>query len=232
MKTEKAQAITVRMYDQDVLAYLMPDGSIRLSKKNVCDLYGVPYRRLSQLIEKKVAETLLPEGLEVVRIATDDAKIDAISLTDAATLAVLALTSGYSKATVWAVGSMIEAFTQLVESAAGIEVSQARQAARINLRLASLDTRKSYTDLLKDKLIEQYGEAKYRSLAKGGYFRDVTILVNNQLFQQSSFGGDRGNMTDKQLRTIQSFEDQMLRRSQRHPEETAEQLLNWMLDNF
>jgi hypothetical protein len=78
----KALYTTTKVGDQEIGGYLMPDGEVRLSKKQVCEILGIAPKRLSQLLEKKVALTLMPQGLTVVRISTENAKIDSISIDD------------------------------------------------------------------------------------------------------------------------------------------------------
>jgi hypothetical protein len=91
MAVYKAQKATTHALGEELSGFLMPDGTIRLSKTDVSNHLGCDKRRLSQLLEKKVAQTLLPHGLEVVPIATETGKIQTISISDFCTLAVIAV---------------------------------------------------------------------------------------------------------------------------------------------
>ena len=144
----KAVRYNFTVADTLLSGYLMPDGSCRLSKTDAVTLIGCDKRRLSQLLEKKVAQTLLPQGLGVVRIPTESGKIDAISISDFCNLCVIALTSGYDQAIAFAGASMAEVIERRFDAAVGIIRSEEERNERFVIRRDGIVSRFFWTDTL------------------------------------------------------------------------------------
>jgi hypothetical protein len=179
----KALYTTTKVGDQEIGGYLMPDGEVRLSKKQVCEILGIAPKRLSQLLEKKVALTLMPQGLTVVRISTENAKIDSISIDDFCNFSTVALTSGYEKAIGFAGASMARTIEQSLLSEFGIIQTKTEANERFIARKDSILQRHFWTDSIK-WYIEQHPELSDNS--KKFLYPNVSNALNQALFGMSA----------------------------------------------
>lgn len=165
-----------------VSGYLMPDGSRKLSKSDAVTLIGCDKRRLSQLLEKKVAQTLLPQGLGVVPTPTETGKIDAISIPDFCTLCVIALTSGYEKAIAFAGASMVEVIERRFDEAVGVVRTEEERNQRFVVRRDGIISRHFWTDC-----IDQYCKTNEVSdNYKKWVYIHVSDYLNKALFGKTS----------------------------------------------
>lgn len=107
------------------------------------------------------------------------------------------------------------------------KVSEAEYDARLALRLQRLEARRSWTDVIKERLEQQelYGNRVYAS----SVFKDLTVQVNLALFGQPHFRCDRDNMTIKQQNLVGSFETLCARKAEQFPSDTAEELVEKVL---
>jgi hypothetical protein len=92
-------------------------------------------------------------------------------------------------------------------------------------------TRRSYTDILEERLIEQHGLEGYQELVKSGYFKRVTRRINLCLFNTPHPKCDKENMTTDPIR-LELFEKRLKHQADRFPDQTAEQLLQRTIDYF
>lgn len=175
----KAVRYEFQVGKRDISGYLMPDSSYRLSKSDACNLLGCDKRRLSQLLEKKVALALMPQGLTVVRAATKSSAIDTISFSDFCTLAVVALTSGYEDAIAFAGASILEVMESRMDQAVGLERTIQERNERFQIRFDGILSRHFWTDSISEyikthpDLSENY---------KRWVFHNVSDTVNLALF--------------------------------------------------
>ena len=78
--TIKAIRATIKLGDIELEGFLMPDGTQLMSKSQACKAIDLEQKRLSQLMELKEVQTLVPQGLKVIRISSDNARIDGLTL--------------------------------------------------------------------------------------------------------------------------------------------------------
>ncbi len=231
--TQKAVRATIKLGDTELDVFQLPNGEYRLSKGQACDVVNLDRKRLSQIFQKNSLKALLGEGKSLSeftvksKVEGENANLDLLPIN-----IVLLLWSEVPEGKVLVQAAAFEALERRADTAFGIQRTEEERNERLKLRSQSKITRRSYTDILKEKLIEQYGEDGYKAMAKQGYFRDVTIKVNMHLFGQPHFKCDRDNMTTDQLVDIEHFEKMLERRARRYPEHTAEQLMQWMVEQF
>lgn len=99
--TPKARKTTITLGDIQVDGYEIPpvgSGKYICSKKQVVDLLDLDWRRFAQLVKLNLAQTLLPQGLEVRAISTEVGRIDGIPVEQVPIIWVLAASRGNVKA--------------------------------------------------------------------------------------------------------------------------------------
>ena len=171
---------------------------------------------------------MLSENVVKIKLEGNNAFHDGIPLEMAS---LIWLESGSDVGKALGLACIAESLERRADAAFGVQVSEEERQAKLALRVKSKATRRKYTDVLKERLIEQIGEERYKAIAVD-FFKNTTIQVNQHLYQQPHFNCDRDNMTEEQLSDIELFERQLERRAHRLPEHTAEELLAWMLGNY
>jgi hypothetical protein len=213
----------------------MPDGEYKYSKTDAETSLGYePTRRAYRnFLASKDAKAVQALALAAGNIKYKDIgkTYTLISQTEMVLFWRFAAQNGHTIALNLLGACAEEALERRADAAHGKKRTEEERDERLAFRTQSKATRLSYTDILKAKLIEQYGEDEYKRMSSS-YFTSVTISVNQHLFNQPNFKCDRDNMTPDQLVDIEHFEKQLARRANRYTNHTAEQLLNWMLENF
>jgi len=225
----KAIVTTINYAGLNFEGLMLPDGSYAVGLAQLNPLLAVPQKNAARDLK-----SLLGKEFQYLKVASElnPRKVSILTLPQLSTVVKGLAKQGNKQAWKLLDACFLEKMERIFDSAFGNEVGEREREARFKLRMRSKVTRRSYTDILKERLIKQYGEDGYKKLATNGYFRDVTVLVNDHLFNQPHFKCNRDNMDDYQLREIEHFEAQLDRRARRKLDHTAEQLLNWMLENF
>lgn len=231
--TIKAVRAQIKLGDIDLDVFQLPDGEYRMSLSQVAQALDFDPRKGSSFLALEVVKSLTTYALQGSSFKAEDTNQQTKSLTlDAAsTLFVYYATKGNKKAEALSFACVAEALERRADAAFGVQVSEEERQAKLALRVKSKNTRRKYTDVLKERLIEQIGKERYQAIAVD-FFKNTTIQVNQHLYQQPHFNCDRDNMTEEQLSDIELFERQLERRAHRLPEHTAEELLAWMLGNY
>jgi hypothetical protein len=233
MQLVKAVRAKILLGDIELDVYQMPNGSYRLAGRNVTDAVGEPNNSLIRLMGVKSLKGLPHADSSLIQVKAETGEsFVAIAIEDAAEYWGRLANKGNPKAIAVLIACAIESMERRADAAFGVKRSEEERNARFELRQKSLQTRRAYTDVLRERLISAHGEDRYKQMARAGYFRDVTVKVNLHLYGQPHFNCNRENMDDDQLRDIELFEKQLERRARRYPKHTAEQLLTWMVDQF
>ena len=231
--TQKALISQVQFGNLFFEGLMLPNGSFAIAVPQIVSLFESD--SFTQNYASQTLKRMLGEGFRPHKVKTElgNQLINTVSLEQFEYILIkLDREKGNKKAQDFRDNLTGLSLHQLFCDAFGIKFDSEERQQWLTLRFQSKVTRRSYTDILKEKLIQQYGEDTYKLLCKQGYFKDVTMKVNQHLFGQPHFKCNRDNMTTEQLVDIEHFERQLERRARRYPEHTAEQLLQWMLDNF
>ena len=235
--TIKAVRAQIKLGDIDLDVFQLPDGSYRMSAKQVTGAIGIRHSRVAQISATKQVQNLTGQGLQVADfspeklVCSDSGNISGYTLEVASIVWQFEAAKGNELAQALSFACVVESLERRADAAFGVQVSEEERQAKLALRVKSKATRRKYTDVLKERLIEQIGEERYKAIAVD-FFKNTTIQVNQHLYQQPHFNCDRDNMTEEQLSDIELFERQLERRAHRLPEHTAEELLAWMLGNY
>jgi hypothetical protein len=179
-----ARKVKFFLGDTELSGYLIEGLGYRLSKTEVSTLCGFDKRRLSELLEKKVAQSLMPHGLEVVRISTEEGKIDGISITDACTIAVIALTSNYEKAVCLAGAAIAEVLERRLDQAFQVKRTEEERNERFKTRAEEIFSRHFYTDVIQEWVRVHRPNANPAEAQR--YYIQASDGLNRRLFGKTS----------------------------------------------
>lgn len=231
--TTKAIRTTIKLGDIDLDVFQLPNGEYRMSLSQVAQALDFDPRKGSSFLALEVVKSLTTYTLQGSSFKSENTnqQIKSLTLDAASTLFVYYATKGNKKAEALSFACVAEALERRADTAFGIQRTEQERDEKLEQRMQSKCIRRKYTDVFKERLIEQIGEERYKEVAPS-FFKNTTIQVNQHLFGQPHFNCDRDNMTETQLHDIQDFEGLIARRAARFPEYTCEELLAWALDIF
>lgn len=240
----KAIRTTIKLGDIDLDVFQLPDGQYRFSATQIVELLNLGKgSRVQQILGSKALQTYteqvfgVQKKLVLPKISSDNAgNITALPIEAFGLVVNYVAISGnanYNIELAQAIqqACVVEALERRADTAFGVQRTEQERNEKLEQRMQSKCIRRKYTDVFKERLIEQIGEERYKEIAPS-FFKNTTIQVNQHLFGQPHFNCDRDNMTETQLHDIQDFEGLIARRAARFPEYTCEELLAWALDIF
>ena len=205
----KALQGTVVIGDITIHGYQLPDGSYRLSGRNVTDAVGELPASLAREMEVSSLKELPGADKFGQKIETDvGAPFIPVSLEDAFVYWVhVAHDNPKAMALVVALGS--ETLERRFDRVFGVERTEEERDERLNLRYKRVSAFFKWTDCIK---VSQEERGIYRTDLGNREFGDLIRMVNRRLFGQSHYNCDRDTMSLDQQLDITAFERMMSRR--------------------
>ena len=149
---------------KELSCFQRPDGSRFLSQSEVCRAVNKPAKRMVELLESKKGQALIDKGFEKgleKEPVVNSKPITPVTLEQATTFWALELSIGNLEALALVTACSTETLERRVDRAFGVTRTEFERDDLLRQRhQAFLDksrvTRRAYTDILKDKLIEQF----------------------------------------------------------------------------
>jgi hypothetical protein len=188
--TIKAIKATIILGDIDLDVYQLPDGQYFLSLTQVAETIDMPLKRMSQIRELKMAQTLYPQGFrmsEKVKVEGGTKPVTIISLDDVAKYWTLAaFQTQNAKAMSLLAASQAEALERRADTAFGIKRAEEERNDRYVIRKDGIVSRHFWTDVIDQYMKTHEVSENYRSFV----YRHVSDMVNQAVL----------GMTAKQFR--------------------------------
>jgi hypothetical protein len=137
-----------------------------------------------------------------------------------------AFTDHKSEALGLAEALLMESLERRADAAFGVKRTEEERNQRLALRIKRVETRRNWTDVIKDHL-EKQGLTGDKWM-----YINLTVKVNRKLFGVDNFSSNRDIMTQAQQIRIMGFEDLLCRLSEKQPNLTPDQLVTKALDNY
>ena len=227
--TKKAVRVQIYLGNIPFNVYQLSDGSYKLAGRNVTSAIGDNnHKSLGRELGVKSLKHLpnANQSLGQIKAETGESFIP-VAIEDAVSYWVIKSQKGNKIASSILGSCAIEAIERRADKALGKEVSEKERNERLELRMRRLQARHEWTDILRDRSLELFGEKPTPEK-----YRQWTVKVNNQLFNQPHFWRDRDNMEDFEQITITNFEFMAKRRAKQHPQATPDELVELALDTF
>jgi hypothetical protein len=215
--------------------YQLPDGAYCFSRVQLAELCDMTTRRIGQILDSNRVKTLQGieknEKLTRVKYEGGTKPFDAISLDTASVLFGVLAKNGNEVALDICIAAMAESLETRADAAFGVQRTAEERNNWFAIRMKSKSTRRAYTDILKERIVELEGVDAYAD-KRAYFFKEVTVAVNMALFGQPHFNCNRDNMDEDQLTMIEMLERMVAKRALKFPEATAEEIITWCVENI
>lgn len=208
--TIRAERATIQLGDIPIKVYRLPDGSYRLSGRNITEAIKEPANSIIRSMKVGALEALPNAGSERYRISAgkEGSPFTPVALEDAITYWGIRGQSGNARAIAILTACAIEAIERRADNAFGVERSESERNQLLALRVDRISARFAWTDIIKQ---DQEHRGIYLTDLGDREFASITRLVNRRLFGVPHFECNRDNMTQEQQLDITAFE-RMLKR--------------------
>jgi hypothetical protein len=153
-QTTKAIRATIKLGDIELDVFQLPDGKYFLSLTQVAETIDMPLKRMSQIRELKLTQTLYPEGFrmsETVKVEGGTKPVSMISLDDVSKYWTLAAFQTQNpKAMALLAASQTEALERRADAAFNVIRSEVERNERLEARIKGKVARRFLTDAIKD----------------------------------------------------------------------------------
>jgi hypothetical protein len=188
--TTKATRATITLGDIELDVFQLPDGKYFLSLTQVAESIGIPLKRMSEIRELNMAQTLYPEGFslsEKVKVEGGTKPVNIISLDDTSKYWTLAAFQTQNlKAMALLAASQTEALERRADTAFGKVRDEEERNQRLITRRDSILNRTFWTDCIEDYIKSHDVSDNYKKFI----YINVSDYLNKALF----------GLTSKQLR--------------------------------
>lgn len=220
----KAVVSEVDLGFTQIQGLMLPDGSFAVAVPQLAELLSCNQNTFSRDLKR-----LLGEGFRPSKIKTElgNQLINVISLTSASRTIYLLSLAGNAVAKELMLALVDEGLDRRFNKAFGRKVTDDEYNARLALRLARLQARRLWTDILRNRSLELYGVKP-----KPEQYKIWTVIVNDRLFNRDHFFCNRDNMNQVEQETIELFERMARRKAELYPQATPDQLVEMALAAF
>lgn len=215
----RAKRTTVDIAGIEIQGLMLPDGDYRMSNTDAGKAISVGSRQLGNFRNSTAFKALQDGGFqpgEITEVRMPDGRAIA-KTSDLETIAAFWAYMSSSNSTAFAltVALATETITRRFDRAFDQQVTEEEYDAQLVLRFKRLDSRKLWTDVVRDRMVEHgYYQDRKRVSAE---FRALTVKVNLALFDQPHFKCDRDTMNDNEQELIADFERACVRLSKKRP---------------
>ena len=205
MSIVRAERVTIQLGDIPLNVYQLPDGSYRLSGRNITEAIKEAPNTLSRSMGVKTLEALPGAGSERYKVSAgkDGSPFHPVAVEDAVTYWGIRAQQGNALAVGLLTACAIEAIERRADKALGVKRSEEERNLLLESRTKRIAARFAWTDIIKQ---DQERRGVYSSKAGNYEFAEFTRMVNQRLFGVSHFKCNRDLMNQDQQMDIIAFE--------------------------
>ena len=219
-KTIKAERATILLGDIPINVYQMPDGSYKLSGRNVTDAIGEDDKTLPRSYGVKSLKDLPGAGLDCPKLnaGKEGVPFYPVSFNDASIFWHGMSKKGNKIADQIIQAALIESIERRADAAFGVQRSEEERNQRFKARVDGIATRRTLTDAIKDFIS---GHPELSDNAVKFMYSNVTDGIYRSLFGRSCkrLTGDlkaeqdklRDSLTVMELNNLNAFESMVMR---------------------
>jgi hypothetical protein len=217
-----------------ITGLMMPDGEYRMSNTDAANAVDEGRRSMGNFLTSTAFKALQVNGSTVgkpLKVRVDGV----LSTFNASSIELVALywaSFGSSNRKAFALTAALatESIQRRFDRAFEQKVTEAEYDAALALRLERLQARRTWTDVVKDRMIAM-GYYQDSGRVRDEY-KTLTVAANKALFNQPHFKCDRDNMTPEQQQLIGDFERAAQRKANKHPNATPQEIVEMVLQLF
>jgi hypothetical protein len=220
----KAVIATIDLGFTKIDGLMLPDGSYAIAVPQLAELFSFDKNQASRDLK-----ALLGNGFQFDKTKSElnSKDVNILLLPDVIKVIYLLGKKGNKYADELMFAFAEETLDRRFSKAFNKRVTEDEYQERIALRMKRLQTRKLWTDVLRDRHLELYNQKP-----SADDYKKWTVMVNERLFQKSHFHCNRDTMEVWEQETIELFERMAQRKAKTHPQATPNEIIDIALQSF
>lgn len=221
----KAVIATIDLGFTKIDGLMLPDGSYAIAVPQLAELKLVPPNRSLKQLE--TLSSMVFQSHQKVKTDLNPKPVNVISLSDFSRLIRNLDKQNNLIARGFVDALLEEGLERRFDHAFNKYVEEEERNNRIALRIKRLQSRKLWTDVLRDRYLSLYNQKP-----SAEEYKKWAVMVNERLFQKTHFQCNRDTMKMWEQETIELFERMAQKKAKTHPEATPEEIVNIALQSF
>lgn len=220
----KAVVSEVDLGFAQIQGLMLPDGSFAVAVPQLAELLSFDRNQASRDIKALLGKDF---RFDTAKSELNSKAVNILLLPQVSKVIYLLSLKGNEIAKELMLALVDEGLDRRFNKAFGRKVTDDEYNARLALRLARLQARRLWTDILRDRSLELYGIKPQPE-----QYKIWTVIVNDRLFNRDHFFRNRDNMNQVEQETIELFERMARRKAELYPQATPDQLVEMALAAF
>ena len=220
----KAVIATVDLGFEKIEGLMLPNGDYGVAIPQIAKSFGINQNTASRDLKRLLGDDFRPSK---TKTELGNQSINVVTLEDFTKIIRALDKKGNAIANAFIDVILQEGLERRFDRAFGRKVDEDERNQLIALRMKRIMARRLWTDVLRDRSLELFGNKPTPN-----DYKQWTIKVNERLFNRRHFECDRDNMEVFEQETIELFERMAERKAKTHKTATPDELVEMAINSF